>query len=609
MFRKLSTEIASEGENIFKEKIFNRRAFIAILGQIFGAFIIFFRLINLQIYSKKKYEKMSNQNQYRPNFIIPRRGRILDINNIPVAHDRMCYNVLLQPNQFKYLEKVINGIVPLLNKSRRPKDLAFFIKKAKNKIKQNPSGNLILWKSITKEEIARIEYIAYQLPDFEIKKQSNRIYPFGSLTSSIVGYLRHTSKNTSIKSKKAMLRLINQDHKEGEKGIEKIMNNKLIGSIGLEITKVDAFGSVVYRKIHTEPKRGKDVKITIDTELQKIASEAIGNRSGSVSLIDLKTSEQLVMASTPSFDPKIFDEDIDQKEWSNIRKYKNVFSNRNLSIAYNPGSTFKLVSGLNGLRNGLDPYKTFVCKGYYKFGSRIFHCWKKSGHGKVNLIEAIGRSCNAYFYHLGSQTDIEQLHNTAIALGLGHNYTLNGMPNNNGIIPNSEWKKNRFGAKWIPGETINTVIGQGYTECTPLQLSCMISRIASSKVIDPKLIQTKDTVNRPLLIQQEYIDIIKKGIMASFTDPEGTCRFHFEKRPEYMMAGKTGTAQVISLRMDNKEMDKVSELLWPHGLFVGYAPYENPRFGVSAVIENGRSGGVCIPIARTVIKAALDKYN
>ncbi len=582
-----------------------------IIGQISGCALILSRLLGMQVFSKSKYVHMSNQNQFRPEFITPKRGKILDTNNLPLACDKMQYNLIIHQTSFKQIDVIIAKLIPLLHKDRRPKNIKSFLQKIRIKIRQNPSSNLIIWRSLQKEEILRIEYIKQQLPEVEIRQQKNRVYPFNKAISSIVGYLRHNISLQKIQKNKMMLKLINQEYKEGQMGIEKTMNLQLAGKLGLEIVKVDAFGSIISKNIHTHPTSGKDVKLTIDAKLQQIAFDNLGERAGTVCLIDLLSGGILVAASTPSFDPLMFNSDINLNNWNNAQKEKSSFSNRNFTIPYSPGSVFKVVSALDALQNGVDPNDTFTCVGQFRFGTRIFHCNRASGHGKVNLTQAIARSCNCYFYNLGASANVDNICNTATMLGLNKHYNIGGMQTNKGIIPSREWKKNRFGTKWIPGETINTVIGQGYTECTPLQLAVMAASLASGNSIEPTIIKTDVIAQKPMLVNPEYLSIIQNAMRQTFTDKEGTCRFFNNAKQSYQMAGKTGTAQVISTRIKLKDIlaNKIDKQKIAHGVFVGYAPYEQPRFAISTVLEHGRSGSACIPIAKKVIMAAINKLR
>ena len=326
--------------------------------------------------------------------------------------------------------------------------------------------------------------------------------------------------------------------------------------------------------------------------------------------MDIETGDILATTSTPSFDPNLISKKLDAEEWKLIVDQKNLFINKCFLMTYSPGSIFKIVSALDALDYGIKEKNKFFCSGKYKVGNRFFHCHKKQGHGYIDLESAITKSCNCYFYDLGTKVNIDHLLQTSEMLGFDQTYDVSYLSNVRGVVPSTEWKRRLFKEKWFTGETVNTVIGQGYLAVTPLQMTIMTARVASGKSIIPYIINDGiRSEQHDLDISKAHLDVVRNGMEGVFKDRTGTCGFLYRKNPKYQIAGKTGTSQIISRRIDAKEINagKISKEIIAHGMFVGYGPVSKPRFAVSVVLENGRAGANCAPIGDKMIRAAIDK--
>lgn len=341
-----------------------------------------------------------------------------------------------------------------------------------------------------------------------------------------------------------------------------------------------------------------------------------GFYSGSGILMDIKTGDILAMHSSPSFDPNQISKGIDNDMWKNLTTdERGLMLNKAINSAYSPGSTFKVISALTALESGVNENFSFKCNGEFKYGNRTYHCWKdkeKGGHGVIrNIKEAIAKSCNVYFYKLATMMDIDDIANIAKKFGLGTTYDLNIGTEKIGIIPDRKWKKERLGENWIGGETLNTVIGQGYLLITPLQLCVMIGRVASGKMIVPEIIfnEKKRDFRNIILENKKALNIVQDGLFDMFNTPGGNNYRHRIATTGMEIAGKTGTMQTISRRIKASDMlnNKVQESFKSHGLFVGYAPAHDPKYAISIFVERGVWGSSsAVPIARKVLLAAMN---
>ncbi len=638
------------GENFGVKKIqtINRRMFIIGAAKLIVFTGIIARLFSLQITDNKKYLTLSDKNRLREWRLPPIRGEFLDYFENVIAGNLKVYQLHVVPEEvedFKYLMVRLKEILTISNSE--------FKKIIKKKNNQKSWETLIISKNLTWEQFTKINYFLHDLVGAKPVLSVSRNYPFSDNYTHVLGYVSEASKkdilnNDVIKSKYV------PGLKVGKTGLEKTFENELIGTNGIKRYEVNAFGKRISQLDHKEGLNGKTIKLTIDTEIQKLCGELLQNVAGSISVMDIYTGEIVAMQSSPSFDPNLFLFGINQDDWQLIRNNPlKPLVNKTLSGLYSPGSTFKPMVALSALENGIiDENFKVNCNGKVEMYGQTYHCWKKKGHGVVNLKSAMKQSCDTYFYEIARKLGVDRLKETSLKFGLGEK-VLNKTFNNEkkGLIPDTKWKKNNLGKGWVIGETLITGIGQGYTQTTPLQLCQMTAQLANGGFkIYPKIIVNEDdktaedirviinenrlkldedkkyntTVeilgflnkkeHEPLFKNAKNIKLIREAMFASTNEVRGTSYKSRIEDPKYQFAGKTGTSQVRRITKAARELDlSTSEIPYDerdHALYIAFGPYKNPRYALSVVIEHGGSGSsTAAPIAKKLFKLIIDRHK
>jgi len=597
-----------------KGEIYTTRTFVIIGIQIFLFSILFFRLLFLQTFQFEKYKNKSEENRIQTIPIPPLRGNILDRKDKKLTLNRDSYRVILY--RYKgYNDDVIDRLVSILEISDEGKS------KIIAKLKKNKHSPIIsILDNLTWDELAKVEFNYYRLEGIAIESGHIRQYPFNETFSHLLGYVSIPMENEIPKSLKERELFLHPDYRLGKTGIEKIYEKEITGVAGFRNVEVNAHGVPLKELFVKKATEGKNIKLTIDLELQKFISNRMQGLKGAVVVMDVNSGEILAMNSAPAFNPNEFVEGISQDYWDElINNNAKPLNNKAVSAMYPPGSTFKPVVALAGLEKGWDGEKKINCTGKTWLNRRVFHCWKKTGHGKSDLVRAIMKSCNIYFAKLSLFTTIDNISAMAHKFGIGEDFDIS-LPNvKNGLMPDRPWKKRRLNDVWVRGDTVNTGIGQGFTLATPLQLAVMTSRIANGGYpVYPFLIydSEKRLENAKLfegesMVKKENIDLVKEGMYRVVNKKGGTAywsRLRWSK--DFKMSGKTGTAQVIAKKkkdMMEEDGKELKEEFRNHGSFVGFAPYENPRYAISVVIEHGGGGSVsAAPVARDIMTFIRD---
>ena len=639
------------GEDFGVKKIqtINRRMFIIGAAKIIVFTGIIVRLFSLQITENKKYLTLSDKNRLREWRLPPVRGEFLDYFGNVIAGNLKVYQLHVIPEEvedFKYLMVRLKEILNLSNNE--------FEKIIKKKNKQKSWETLIISKNLTWEQFTKVNYFLHDLVGAKPVLSVSRNYPFDENYTHVLGYVSEASEkdilnNETIKNKHV------PGLKVGKTGLEKTFENELIGTNGVQRYEVNAYGKRISQLDHTDGLNGQTIKLTIDTEIQKLCSELLKGVAGSISVMDIYTGEIVAMQSSPSFDPNLFLFGINQDDWQLIRNNPlKPLINKTLSGLYSPGSTFKPIVALSALENGIiDENFKVNCKGKIEMYGQTYHCWKKKGHGVVNLKSAMKQSCDTYFYEIARKLGVDRLKETSVKFGLGKK-VLNETFNNEkkGLIPDTKWKKNNLGKNWVIGETLITGIGQGYTQTTPLQLCLMTAQLANGGFkIYPKIIvdessetaenikfmmsensknvsrknnglQKKEGLLR-FLNKKKYerlyknsknIKLVREAMFASTNEVRGTSYSSRIEDPKYQFAGKTGTSQVKRITKAARELNlKTSEIPYKerdHALYIAFGPYKNPRYALSIVIEHGGSGSsTAAPIAKKLFKLIIDRHE
>ncbi|WP_051698849.1 penicillin-binding protein 2 [Erythrobacter longus] len=554
------------------------------------------RMGYLAIAENEKYRLESESNRVNLTLIPPRRGWILDRNGDPLASNRADFRVDVVPERLANPEAMIDEIGGLLGlEADRITDLKTKVTSARGFAPVEVASGL---------KYEQFAALSVRLPDLQgvvPQRGFSRFYPTASSVGHLIGYVGPASAEEYELDRNPIL--ITPGYKIGKDGLEKQFEQSLRGTPGARRVEVTAGGRIVRDLETRDDIQGEAVKLTIDGPLQDYAARRIGLESGSVVVMDCQTGDLLCMASMPSFDPNSFSDGIGSVEYSMLRDDQRVpLRNKVLKGLYPPGSTVKPMHCLAFLQAGVSPDETIVCGGGRRIGSRFFNC--HSNHGVVNMDKAIAQSCDSYFYHFAQKIGFDKVAALAKDLGMGQEFDLPVTSQFYGTVPTSDWKFNKFGRKWETFDTVNASIGQGYYLASPLQLAVMSARLATGKRVIPRLL-----LDGPASPPESYgfnpekLAHVHQG-MNNVVNGAGTARRAQLPIPDVQIAGKTGTAQVVSLSVSDGRSGP-----WKyrdHGLFTFYAPADNPRYAGAVVIEHGGGSGAAYPIARDVMTFMFD---
>ncbi len=558
--------------------------------------ILCIRLWDLQILEGDKYRKLSEENRLRILKAPPIRGIIYDRNGNPLVQNKPLFSasLLLDKNRHVDIDKLskLLGVETSQIEQKIQKNESFFIP---IKLKQGLSF----------EEVARIESRRSDFPGLFIETEISREYLYGKTAAHVIGYL---GKINSFQADSPNLKNLPPDALIGQWGIERLHDDVLRGQSGERIVEVDAMGRQLRLIRYVPPVIGNDIKLSIDINVQKAAEEAFGDKSGALIALNPNSGEIIAMVSLPSFDPNQFSRGITPKQWNSIiNDRKNLMLNRAIQSEYPPGSIFKIITAVAALEEGVvDPFTKINCTGGLNYGRWSFGCWKKGGHGNVDMHRAIVESCDVYFYEIGKRLGIEKINKYALLFGLGKETGLDMPPSKEkkGLIPTADWKRKRLNLPWYLGDTFISAIGQGFVTMTPIQAAVMISTIANGGYIyKPTLVIGDHEPLHRINLKPQTLNIIANALAGVVNEPNGTALS--SKSLMTNIAGKTGTAQVIA-----KGQRVAGEHFKDHAWFVAYAPFENPEIAVAVFVEHGGSGGaVAAPIAKRVIEAYMESKN
>ena len=639
----------SHDTGIRKNKTINRRMFIFSAAKAIVFFGIVGRLFSLQISENKKYLTLSDKNRLRETRLPPIRGEFLDYFGNIIAGNLKVYQLHVIPEQvedFRYLMVRLKDILKFDGKK-----LASLIKK---KNKQKPWETLVISENLTWDEFSKINFYLHELAGAKPVITVGRSYPYGESYTHILGYVSQVSSHDLINSDIIKERNV-PGLRVGKSGLEKRFEEDLIGTNSIQRYEVNAYGKRINQIDHEEGQKGKIIKLTIDTEIQKFTSELLKDRAGSISIMDIYTGEIIAMNSSPSFDPNLFLYGIDKVKWKEIQNNSlKPLINKTISGLYSPGSTIKPIVALSALENNvIKPTMKVKCEGKVEMYGQTYHCWRKKGHGYMSLKNAIKQSCDIYFYEVARLLGVDRLNETAEKFGLGkkvlENYFLN---EKKGVFPSTKWKKNVIGQNWYLGETFITGIGQGYIKTNPLQLCLMTAQLANggykiypritvddkqdsvdqikikmeqevkkSKEKDTSIFkatesffETKTKKYIPLYNNPENIKFVLDAMFKSTNELYGTSYKSRIDNPKYQFAGKTGTSQVKRITEEERKLDLKTEQIpyknRDHAWYLAFGPYRDPRYAVSILVEHGGSGGkVAAPIAKKLFKLIIDRHE
>ena len=638
----------SSGDSSYKKlHVVNRRMFILAAAKAIVFTGIVSRLFSLQVSDNKKYLTLSDKNRLREWKLPPVRGEFQDYFGETIAGNLKVYQLHVIPEQvedFKYLMVRLKKILQLNNKQ--------FSKIIKKKDSQKSWETIIISENLTWDQFSKVNYYLHELIGAKPVLSVARSYPFKENYTHVLGYVAQASANDLLSNE-----VIKKNHvpglRVGKNGLEKTFENDLIGTNGIQRYEVNAYGKRINQVDYKEGQKGENIKLTIDTEIQKLSNELMVNKSGSISVMDIYTGEIIAMTSSPSFDPNLFVHGISHEEWKSIRNNPlKPLINKTISGLYSPGSTIKPIVALSALENNIVSTRFKVnCTGKMELYGQTYHCWKKKGHGIVDLKKGIKQSCDIYFYEAARKLGINRLNTTARKFGLGDKVLSDNYLNEKkGLVPSTEWKRNALGKGWVLGESLITGIGQGYIQTTPLQLCLMTAQLANGgHKIYPRIVVDKNQVSaddiklqmdaidnenknqslfsegadffnigkkkyNQLYLKQKNIKYVLEAMFSSTNEISGTSYRSRIDNPKYQFAGKTGTSQVKKITERDRELElKLSQIPYEerdHALYIAFGPYKKPRYALSIIVEHGGAGSsTAAPIAKKLFKNIIDRHK
>jgi len=593
--------------------VFTRRALLIAGGQLAALGYLGARLYQVQVEEGARYSTLAEANRISTRLIAPPRGRLLDRFGTVIAGNRQNWRALLIAEQADDVGVTLDAFaryIPLADHERARID-----RELRRRRRYIP---IILREFLTWEDMARIEVNAPELPGVMVDVGTTRQYPLGPQLAHVVGYV--APPNEADAAEDTMLALPGM--RVGRAGMERTHDAILRGRAGAVQLEVNAVGRVIRELDRQEGTQGRDVTLTIDAALQTQVLGRLGEESASAVVMDARNGEVLAMATTPSFDPSLFNSGISQAqwvEWTNNRRAPLI--NKAASGLYAPGSTYKMVVALAGLEaKAITVNDRVNCPGYLDYGDRRYHCWSKGGHGMMDLRGALKNSCDVYFYEVARRTGIDKMAAMSNRFGLGTKLAVDLPGTRQGFVPTRAWRAGQ-GKAWNIGDTIVCGIGQGYLQLSPLALATMTARLATGRAVDPHVTRAIAGAAVPggrpedwpsMGVPERQLAAVREGMWAVVNEQGGTAPIAKLEIPGVQMAGKTGSVQVRNVTREQREKGYKSENLpWelrPHALFVAFAPYDAPRYAVALVVEHGNAGSAAAaPIGRDIMTDVLTR--
>lgn len=583
-----------------------RRALI--LGAGMGGFMALLaaRMRYMQVDQADAFRLLAEENRINIRLIPPARGLIFDRTGAPVAQNVQNYRIVVVREDAGDLEETLARLARLVPLS--PED----IERARRELaRRSPFVPVTIADQLSWRDVAEVAVNAPALPGVTPEVGLSRHYPLGADFAHVVGYVGPVSDYdlSRIEDPDPLLQI--PKFQIGKVGVETRMEPVLRGSAGTKRIEVNAVGRVMRELDRREGRAGADLQLTLDHRLQRFVQTRLGEESASAVVMDVRNGDLLAIASAPSFDPNKFVRGISSRDYGALMQDDHrPLANKSVQGTYPPGSTFKMVTALAAIEAGVvTAGQTVYCPGHKEVGGRRFHCWKRGGHGWVDMHDSLVQSCDVYYYEIAEKVGIEKITETARRLGLGERFDLPMSAIAEGLTPTKDWKRARRGAEWVIGDTLNSAIGQGFVLASPLQLAVMTARLATGRGIRPRLLRAVDGREEPVLddgplgFGPTTLTQIRKGMLDVVNHRRGTAWRSRLLPDEMRLAGKTGTSQVRSVVVRNEDVPWEQR---DHALFVGFAPYDAPRLALSVVVEHGGGGSAAAaPIARDIVARAL----
>jgi penicillin-binding protein 2 len=571
------------------------------------------RMRYLQVERADDFRLLAEENRINIRLLSPERGLIFDRNGVLLAGNEQNYRITLVREDTDDVDAVLGELARIVNL-----DLAALERAKEEIMRRPPFVPVTVADRLSWEELSSVAVNAPALPGVNPEVGLSRVYPLGADFAHVVGYVGPVSDYYIEQTGDTDPVLQIPDFQVGRYNVEARMEGELRGRAGTKRVEVNAAGREMRELDRNAALPGSDVQLTIDAGLQNYVEARLTGQSAGAVVMECSTGEVLALASAPTFDPNLFVRGISQTQWTGLNEdpYRPL-ANKATQGLYPPGSTYKMIVALAALEAGVVGTEEEInCIGHTELGNRRFHCWQRQGHGRVNLIEAISQSCDVFFYDLAQRVGIEAISAMAVRLGCGvrHDLPMSGIAQ--GLAPTMQWKRRNRGEDWVVGDTLNASIGQGFVLTSPLQLAVMTARLATGRIVVPSVVRSVDGVRQgdgappELGVSSEHLDIIHRAMWQVNNERRGTAYGSRVMDDTYLVAGKTGTSQVRNITTAEREAGVIAneDLPWErrdHALYVGYAPFEAPRYAVSVVVEHGGGGAaVAAPIARDILLRA-----
>ncbi|GGH35726.1 peptidoglycan glycosyltransferase [Cribrihabitans marinus] len=592
----------------------SRRALL--LGGAQAAFVgaLAMRMRYMQVDQADQFRLLAEENRINIRLIPPTRGELFDRNGVILGQNVPSYRIIIVREDAGDVDKVISDLSRLIE--LRPED----VERARAEMRRSPPFlPITLADRITWEEISKVAVNAPALPGITPEVGLTRVYPWQGDFAHVIGYVGPVSDYdlSKMEDPEPVLRI--PRFQIGKVGLEAKREDILRGKAGAKRVEVNATGRVMRELDRQEGQPGADLQMSVDAKLQHYVQARLGRESAAVVVMDCETGDLRAIASSPSFDPNLFVRGISVADYRGLTEdpYRPL-ANKTVQGTYPPGSTFKMITAMAALEEGMiEPEETVYCPGFLKVGSRRFHCWKRGGHGHVNLETSLKRSCDVYYYDLALKVGIDRISAMANRFGLGVRHELPMSAVADGLTPTQDWKQRVYGEGWLIGDTANASIGQGFMLASPLQLAVMSARIATGREVAPRLVKSINGIETPLIrggslgLNENNLRKMRKAMYAVSNDRRGTAYRSRIIAEGLRMAGKTGTSQVRNITAAERAAGVISneDLPWErrdHALYVCFAPFEAPKYAVSVVVEHGGGGSrAAAPVARDVLLQAL----
>ena len=607
------------------------------------------RLFYLQISENIKYRSLSDKNRLREWKLPPQRGIIEDFFGKKIAGNTQLFQLHMTPEDVPNFEELFFRLSKLINFNERQR--RSLLKKIKKRKSWEP---VIISDNLTWSEFSKLNLFLHEMQGIKPVVAVTRKYSQDGSFSHLIGYVSDVSQS-DLENSEFLRKVHVPGLKTGKTGLEKSLNELMVGEVGYQRYEVNAYGKRVKELKFLQGTTGKNFRTTLDMDIQKFANKSLKDKSGSICVMDIYTGDMIAMVSSPTFDPNKFVHGITSKDWQNLlNDDKKPLINKSIAGLYPPGSTIKPIVALSALENDVvSPNTTVECKGEIELYGHKYHCWKEKGHGFLRLREAIKQSCDIYFYEVARRLGVDRLAVTANKFGLGNKVFNILNEERTGLVPTTKWKSKNIGKGWVIGETLLAGIGQGYFQTTPIQLCLMTAQLANGGYkIKPRIIDDKNalepvilawkeefvyrnknksdfnttssqTADPPINIGSNLVKLYRNPENVKFildaqfgatNEPMGTSYRSRHVKSDYIFAGKTGTSQLRTITKEERELKlKQKDLPYKrrdHALFTAFAPYKNPRYAFSVVIEHGGTGSsAAAPIAKRVIKRVIDRHQ